>query len=718
VSAPRACLPALLGLALAGAASSAGCGGGGETGSTSTGGHTSTTSSGSSSSGSSSSSGDVTPPPPPHAWTECQASDQAWARRALLALDGRRPGGQAEVNAWEDAIKAIRAAAGSAAQPVGADLEDGRRLVARAMMSESAFRERWSDFLLDALHVNRVEMKSQEDCYGPPNPAAIDDGSIAAYVRDHDPSAGQPPLHDFSMGQLLSSALQLDDLSVVYRGNLFAMMHLPITGANVGPDAMERIRRQNFGAVFSAAYVHRDLVCLNCHNSEFSVTFDQDPALNRHWALPGLFEQALYGASNGKHPPEEAATKGADDLRAFSVFRVADVVGGGSRPWAWAAACGSFSEPQVDDPLAIDAFFGSARSTTDAPSRGLRASVWDVERALHRGVDLLAAHGLQRGPGGVLADPDEAFAYLVAENLVEKVWEEAVGHRLTIANYFPRTQVQRDLLMALTEHFVATHFSLKALLLDILAHPAFNLQAPDEGCGKAPYELPPIFDPWTTSEADLGKRGNSPGDAVFAISSRPLLRSLHRSMGWPGAVEYPHDDQTEAFESAIGFFVKDGDPGFRGLDFQGRLTWEDTYGVCADLSGGDDFIVHLVQQALAQPGTTVADAVAALQDRLVGEPALDPAEKADLEALLGSSLDATDLTGLDAKLRTVCGVLVSTPQLMLGGIAPKDTRIVPALTPPEVSYGGTCSMLAGYLTSIGAGYTLACGAGTITASKP
>ena len=710
----RAAWVGLLGAAITGAAALSACGGDlpqFPAGSTTT---------ASSSSGSSSGGGGA-PLEPPRAWTECQASDQAWVRRAVLALDGRRTWGQAEVNALEDAIKALRAADPEAAATptAGGDMETPKRLVARALMRESAFRERWSDFLLEALRINRIEGKSQESCYGPPNPNAIDDGSIAAYVRDNDSSSSAPPLHDFTMGQLLSSAIELDDLSVVYRANLFAMMHLPIGGANVGPEAMERIRRQNFGAVFSTTYIHRDLVCLDCHNSEYAVTYSPDPAHNRHWPVPGLFEAALYGSSDGRHPPEEAAEKGPDDLRAYSVFRYADVVtdAGGQRPWGWAATCGRFQEPAIDDPLGIDAFFGSVRSTPAAPKRGVRASVWDLERALRRGVDRLAAHGLTRGADDTLEDADEALAYVVAENIVEKVWEEVMGHRLTLANYFPRTRIQRDVLMSLTERFVATHFSLKALLLDIVAHPAFNLKAPEEGCGAAPYELPNLFDPWTVVEADPGKRGNSPADAIHAISSRPLARSLHKAMRWPTVVEYPHSEDQEAFEVAIGFFIKDGDPGFRGLDFQGRLTWESAYGACADLTFGSDFVAQIVEAAQAESGATLESAILALKDRLVGEPSIDVAERAELEALVGP-LSAVGAAGLDQKLRAVCGVLVSSPQFMLGGIAPRDTREVPALTPAEISYDGTCAALSEALWSQGAGFSLTCGGGAITATAP
>lgn len=656
-------------------------------------------------------------PPPPHEWEECQASDQTFVRKAILAVGGRRAWGQAEINAYTDAIIGMRKADGGVMPAPGdSELETGKKLVVEALMRENAFRERWSDFLLDALHVNRIELKNQVDCYGPPNPHAIDGGALAAWVRDNDSTAQGAPLPSFTMGQLLSSAIELDDLSVVYRANLFAMMSRPINGANVDFIAMERIRRQDFGAVFDSAYLHRDLVCLSCHNSEFSVTYDDNPAKNRHWPIPGLFEQAIYGASNGKHPAAEEATKGPDDLRIHSMLRVADVVvGGAQRPYGWTDKCGEFAVPQAADPLNIDAYFGSIRSTAQDPTKGLHASVWDLERALHKGVDQLAAHGLSKVNGEELADPDEAFAYLVAENIVEKVWDEVVGSKLTIANYFARTQVQRDVLMTLTEHFIATHFSLKTLLIDILGQPVFNLKAPDEGCGEAAYELPNLLDPWSTSDSDVSKRPNSPGDGVFAISSRPLVRSLHRAMEWPYLEEYPGD---ESFQVALGFFIKDADPGYRGLDFQGRLTWENAYGRCQN-PGVPDFITKIGIQASSTPGWTVGDAIIALKDRLLGEPWIEPTvEQPGLEALIGAPLASSDLGSLDNKLRSVCGVLVSTPQFMLGGLAPKDAVDIPKLTPPDISYDATCNYVAQYLAVSGAPYAVTCGGGqTIIVKK-
>ena len=51
---------------------------------------------------------------------------------------------------------------------------------------------------------------------------------------------------------------------------------------------------------------------------------------------------------------------------------------------------------------------------------------------------------------------------------------------------------------------------------------------------------------------------------------------------------------------------------------------------------------------------------------------------------------------------------------MLGGLAPKDTRAVPKLTPSDVSYDATCGALAQILA---AEYTVTCGNGTATVVK-
>ena len=119
-------------------------------------------------------------------------------------------------------------------------------------------------------------------------------------ARTHPSLTDGPPLVHVDAYRL-GSALELDDLSPVYRAHLFAMMSRPYTAANVGANELERSRRQNFGAVFEAAYIHRDIVCLSCHNSEFSVTYNEDPAKNRAWPVPGSSAVVSSHAGSG-HP--------------------------------------------------------------------------------------------------------------------------------------------------------------------------------------------------------------------------------------------------------------------------------------------------------------------------------------------------------------------------------------------------------------------------------
>ncbi len=638
----------------------------------------------------------TTPPPPPALGGGCQATDQTFARRAILALLGRHPSGQGEVEAIEQAIQEIRRVDDTQSDPLSA-----RRTVARALMQDEGYFERWSDFFMDALKVARTGTKSLETCYGSPRAEAYDAGALARYVRDHDASANEPPGGEFTMNELLRSALALDDLSVLYRSHLFAMMSRHING-NASPDELELARRNDYGAGFEAAYTSRNLTCLGCHNSQFSVTQSSDPELNRFWPVPGLFEQSLFGSSTGVLPQAEGDPPGSDLLRTRSMFRVNGVVDeAGTAPYGWdGARCGRFRIPESDDPLVVDTYFGSVR--------GLRASVWDLERSLHRGVDALAAHGLQPASDTSISDPDTAFAYLVALTIVEEVWVETVGSGLTIAHHFPRTQDQRDLLARLTNRFVASHFSLKTLLSDIVSEPAFNLPPPSTDCLATPYSLPRLFNPWSDAEQDASRRGNSSADTIFPISPRPLRKSLHRALGWPAYPEYPaQGSNEEALQLALGFALRDAEPGQRGLDFQGRLAWEAAYGACAP-QAADDFIAQLAERALTPPRRTVLAALAALKDRLVGMPTVFASERPKLEALLGTSLDSPAPDDVEAKLRSVCGVLIASPQFQLGGLEAPDARGVPTLAPAAASVPASCRRLEGLLVEVGASHELSC----------
>jgi hypothetical protein len=634
------------------------------------------------------------PPPLPLA---CTGDDTAFVHRALLAVLGRRAKGSAEVRVYRDLLQTIEAARPG----------EGHAAVIDALTHDVAYLPHWTEVYRDALLVQRSGQLANPNCYALPSPG--DAATIAAFVRDHGAAEEGEAPGPFTMADVLRGSLLLDDVTPIYLANLFPMLAKSFTGANAAALSLELARRADFGGRFDAAYLHRDGVCLRCHNSESSVTYRDDPAQNRHFPLPGYLERAVFGASTGV--PDDAAHDGVTRMRA--VLRFDGVVGGASVPWGMSGVCGGFvAEDQLgDDFVGVDGAFASLR--------GKRVSVWGLERSLRRGFARLREHGLTRGPDGYVPDSDEAFAYLVSVNIVERVWEEVVGTRLTIANAFPRNQASRDQLLDLTETFVATGFSHRALLTRIAESPAFNppdLAAP---CLASAYPFAAIYDPWVTDEQVAERRGNGPGDAIAARTSRSLLLATFDALGWPpppneGFSSY--DSESGRFQAEIGVPLQSTVPGFRGLDFGARLSWEQQIGQCRNRGGIPDYTDRLVAYAAERPGTTLADVVRSLKDRLLGEPFLRAEERPLLEALLESPLEA-DFASLSVgkrqNLRRVCGVLLQTPQYLLQGLAPEKA---PANTPeplvlPDDAADNVCERLR---AKPPAGWRVSCAAGAVS----
>lgn len=660
---------------------------------------------------------DTGPPDPPgEDYVVCDAGDEAWVKQTIPLLLGRRPQGIREVRVFVDMIA-----------------QTDRETVARAIMRSDDFQHRWRDFFMDELRVNRAGDKKHPDCYGAPgNPG--ENGQLAAFIRDN-AAFGSDPGFDFNMSDVLSSSLALDDMSPYYRAHLFAMMAKPITGANVGAVAMDITRRQDFGEIFEATYLHRNVVCIGCHNSTWGITDNIDPALDKHWAAPGKFEVAIYGKDTG-----------IPEMELYSIFRHLNVVRskGGERPWKMNDACGRFQAPGTikDDPAEYSAFF--------IDTLGLTASVWDTEARLQSGFDGLRLDGLQIDEETLEVSGPEAFAWLVSQRIVNRVWREAQGYPLTLVHYFSRNEEQLGILMGLTQHFVDTHWSLKTLLVDVVTHPMYNDPAPEVGCGSKDHEYmyPPVFNPWTLSDPDEAKQGNSVGDVMHRYDARVLLRMVNSAMLWAGAAAYP-GGKDENFQKAVGLFVKDAEPGFEGVDFQGILAWEDRYGACdkqqpigsdqnsclgicsQQASGGCWCDEQCLQyndccgdfQAICVDGEipagaeafdwidllgtsaqtwaanfpddplTLTDAAIALKDRLLTETAVATDEAVLIAGILGvDSLDAPlgQVDGWQGKIRRYCGVLLQTPQFMLAGVSPADQAANPKLTVGATSYKQLC----------------------------
>nr|MDQ3366075.1 hypothetical protein [Myxococcota bacterium] len=632
-------------------------------------------------------------------FAECDGDAPSFVRQSFLALAGRRPRSQAEVAVYVDLHT----------QAVAQGL-DPAETVARAIMNRPEFRERWVDVVMDALHVQRLDIQSEQSCWDDALRGTITP-ALALAVRDRpasEPADGSP----WAMIDLARSALALDDLTPIYRAQLFSLISYPQPAANVGPVEAELARREDFGSTFDASYLHRDPVCLGCHNSEGAVTDRDEPELDRHWPVPGAPEQAVYGT-----------TTGISSERAHAVFRVDGFVdNGASRPWGWASACGTFNAPTnlADDPAGVDGKLGSITGT--------RSTVHDLERALARGFSALRASGAPTGP---LTDPDAALAWLVTLKMTEDVWRQATGTQLTIANYFPRNQAASELLHALATRYVASGYSLKTLLVAIVTSDYFNRQPAEEHCGALPYSYPNVFDPWVIADADAARRRNGPGDAVTAVDARTLVSAGNAALEWgppPMATRFPDYGErgcetagcislnqactnfgqccathTAAcrmtgllpqlevpFQRAVGLFLRNSERGFRGLDFQARLAWEERYGACTKPAWvASDFVDRLVGTAAALPDATTLEVLAALKDRLVGEPVIvEGGETAALVAIVGP-LEAPASTLPVEAVRRVCGALLGSPQFVLQGIAGRGGE-VPRLTPATASYDAVC----------------------------
>src|SRR5262249_22688575 len=122
-----------------------------------------------------------------------------------------------------------------------------------------------------------------------------------------------------------------------------------------------------------------------------------------------------------------------------------------------------------------------------------------------------------------------------------------------------------------------------------------------------------------------------------------------------------------------------------------------------------DAISKIVAQANATQGATVGDAVVALKDALLAEPGIDGAdEQAALEKLVGAPFGDKVPSDLETRLRALCGVYVSSPQFMLGGLVPHDSRAVPKLTPKDRTYDAMCKTTAALFDRAKAPYTVEC----------
>jgi hypothetical protein len=615
------------------------------------------------------------------------AGDEAFVRRLVPLMWGRTATSVNEVSVLVDVLAA----------------SDREQLV-RAMARSPEFVDAWQANLMDMTGVNRVGARANRGCYAE-SAGQADGPELARFVATHGARRdfGSP----WTMRDLARSAILADDLSPWFEADLFA--HLVWDNPVMNILETEAIRT-NLAELFQRNYLHREMSCLPCHNSEASVTGSDDPEKDRTWEVPGYFEAALFGASEGEPLS-----------RLHGYFRRDGVIVGPTQgtdeedqpdydpqvttPWGGVEICGEWGVPEDirADRLGLDAFF--VHDAGDTPS------IWDLEPLLRDGLDHLRGGEL---PGGVDAEVDgaDAFAGLLALSVGEKVWIEAFGFGLTLSHGFPRNQAQRDLLIHLANTWLGGDFSLVDVLVEVATHPYFSQNAPrDVVESDTAYFLEPVFAPFAAEDEDPVRRSNSTADQVRRRSSRALLRSAYTALQWPPLPEFPvgvpgdlgriaYEDDAWV-QQVLGLSVKDSASGFRTLDFQTLLAWESWFGACTNPlgEGADDWVDRLLAAGVAD-GATAADVLSALKDRLLADPDLgDAGERAVLEDVLGAPLDARvegpALGEIGPAVRRVCGLWLSSPQFQLGGLpSPARAGTSPALTVPGSSWRDACDAVA------------------------
>lgn len=593
----------------------------------------------------------------PPAPATCDAGTEVWVQRVFPLLLGRRPHGAAEVRMWADFAD-----------------DEGRDTAIRALAGSPEYRAWWKIVLSDLIAVSRSEIGRDADCFDRPR-LSEHDGSLTRFLRTTPPESGRFG-REFGMADVVIDALVADDLSTVYQANLFAKMNFTRSCGGSVEEAEQGIRLSQ-GEQLLLLYTDRDTSCMTCHNSEFSVTDNPDPALDRAWGVPARFEEALFGASSGPADPADFYAMS----RSYGLVRNIDVDIGGEidydrNPWGMDDSCGEFerSPPNFDVLGHGTSFFGW--------EYGSAGTVWEIERTFAAGVDALAAGPLEIGDD-LTVDPAQAFVYLTGQHLVDETWKLAFGKRLLLPYGLSRNRYQQERLQGYTDRFLADGWSLSELLVDITADPYFNTGLPTT-CEVEPYGMLPVIDPYTVEyEGELANNG--PGELVHRFAGRVLQRTLYDSLGYGEPREYfPHDQSREEdLQRSLGIFLSDGSPGFDAIDFQGLLAWEREYYLCAGPPGSSGGFLEELREAAVAEGRTVEDAALSLKDRLLARGVFeDEVERDRVRGLMAVPLTTlvseVDPAVFERNLGLFCGVLTASPEFVLT-IEPRPSGPVPTL---------------------------------------
>jgi hypothetical protein len=340
-----------------------------------------------------------TPFPEPEEDDEGHAT---FAREVIPVLLGRRAYGVDEVEVVADI----------------AELH-GRETAIDMLMKDPLFIDHWADVLVDLLRIQReptggIEVAQDSSCWGPPTRATVST-DIAAWVRDNPPGTPGGPTPAWNMTDLLRSAIVLDDLSPLYRVNLFTM-----SMRRAGSD----FRREGIAQHLLQTYLNRDISCLRCHNPSFSASNKLDGDGNivwrRTWTIPGHAEKALFD----NYFDVEAANSRIALVMRGDIRQPVDS-GMGTRPWGMVDACITDTNTPFPANNGAQTHTGfKTAGATNYPTAGFgsldgavnaKVALWELETALRQGVlDLQDGYARFPASGPLLPPEEQLYCDMVA----------------------------------------------------------------------------------------------------------------------------------------------------------------------------------------------------------------------------------------------------------------------------------------------------------------
>jgi hypothetical protein len=650
-----------------------------------------------------------------------EASDEAFVRRAVPTLLGRQPLASSEVYGLLEILKA-----------------SSRSRLVDVIMNRPEFADYWASVLIEDLKpelagINTAVMLPHPDCVTKELLTTAGARKAAAtWVAGNTPGSpfllsGMPTA--FSVRDLVKGAVLNDHLHPIYPAWI-AML-----------TSTQGLKSYEIAAVAMDTLLNRNETCMACHDSLGSPTEQLDggpgnpnrfyPHTDKDGNVIDLEGSILGFTTHGRR-------SFYSDLSGFfaldaAVYPVPLSPPAPRPPSAWGLYCSKGLGPDASNPT----------PSSFASHTGTGQGTGTLVAALKSGVQKLAAGPPTVDPITGLTDSEAAFAYMVASNVVDNVFEEVTGSRLTLVHGFSRTVDQRFLHAMLTAAFLGDDlttaalegggaWSLRSLLKAMLLNNnLFNRNAPASSAYAAKYQLPMIANPWVLNggpaDSVHGVDANGQGDLVNHRSAAALFFSTSKSIGETSAFAsfagaagslYPTFDAA----GELGAYVSSSQPANRTVNLNTVLAWSDRP---APSAGTWATRLDAVLQSSWVGGVSnryrYNDLAIAVKDRVLAQPTLTASEGDLVRQMLGGVADMTAFvsqswytSGGRDKLLKYMALLQESPQFVQSGLPP--TEALPPIYPDPTRLdvcltGEPCSPQA-WITSYG--YTqpiLSCGFG-------